>query len=288
LNGVLKSLLAQRDSAAISPTAHYTGYVWYRNGLSHPGLVTPQGRALYHSLRPFNAGSQHLGGPTLEGFLLARHRAIDALLDQAIEDGRVGQVIEIAAGLSPRGWDFARRHGRKLRYIEADLPDMARRKRERLEAAGLLSRRHQVVPLDALADGGALSLAALARTLDRGKGLAIVTEGLLNYFDGDAVLGMWHRFAGVLEGFPAGVYYSDLHVASDNRGAQSRAFGRMLGRFVRGKVYLHFDSAAQARTALKRSGFKSVRLLTPPAQAAGDGAVDARGAKLVRVIDAAV
>lgn len=288
MNPVLKSLLAPRGSEAISPTAHYTGYVWYRNGLSHPGLVTPQGRALYHSLRLLNAGSQRLGGPTLEGFLLARHRAIDALLDQAIEDGRVGQVIEIAAGLSPRGWDFARRHGRKLRYIEADLPDMARRKRERLEAAGLLSRRHSVVPLDALADGGALSLAALVKTLDRRKGLAIVTEGLLNYFDTEAVLGMWRRFAGVLRKFPAGVYYSDLHLGSDNRGAQSRAFGRMLGRFVRGKVYLHFGSAAQAQAVLKRSGFESARLLTPPAQAAKDGAVDGKGAKLVRVIDAAV
>lgn len=286
MNAVLKSLLAPRGSDAISPTAHYTGYVWYRNGLSHPGLVTPQGKALYHGLRPFNAGSQRLGGPTLEGFLLARHRAIDGLLDRAIEEGRVGQVIEIAAGLSPRGWDFARRYGRKLRYIEADLPEMARRKRERLEAAGLLTRRHSVVPLDALADGGALSLAALVKTLDRKKGLAIVTEGLLNYFDTEAVLGMWQRFAGVLRKFPAGAYYSDLHLGSDNRGAQNRAFGRMLGRFVRGKVYLHFGSAAQAQAALKRSGFESARLLMPPAQAVKDGAVDSKGARLVRVIDA--
>jgi O-methyltransferase involved in polyketide biosynthesis len=284
----VKSLLLPRGSDAISPTAHYTGYVWYRNGLSHPGLVTPQGKALYHGLRPLNAASGSIGGPTLEGFLLARHRAIDALLDQAIEDGRIGQVIEIAAGLSPRGWDFARRYGRKLRYIEADLPEMARRKRERLEAAGLLTARHKVVPLDALADGGALSLAALARTLDRKKGLAIVTEGLLNYFDTEAVLGMWRRFAGALQKFPAGVYYSDLHVASDNRGAQTRAFGKMLGRFVRGKVYLHFGSVAAAESALRHNGFASARLFTPSPQPARDGAADGRGAKLVRVIDAAV
>ena len=31
-------------SDAISPTAHYTGYVWARNGLSHPALETPEGR----------------------------------------------------------------------------------------------------------------------------------------------------------------------------------------------------------------------------------------------------
>ena len=100
----MKISLPTRGSDAISPTAHYTGYVWYRHGLSHPGLATPEGRALYHAARPFNFGARSLGGPTLEGFLLARHRAIDALLDQAISSGAVGQVIEVAAGLSPRGW----------------------------------------------------------------------------------------------------------------------------------------------------------------------------------------
>lgn len=276
-----------RGSDAISPTAHYTGYVWYHNGLSHPGLVTPQGRLLYEALRPFNAGSQRLGGPTLEGFLLARHRAIDTLLEQAVRGGRIGQVIEIAAGLSPRGWDFSRRHGH-LRYVEADLPDMARRKRERLHAAGLRTPRHSVVPLDALADAGALSLAALADTLDPAQGLAIVTEGLLNYFDTPAVLGMWRRFAAVLRRFPVGIYYSDLHVAADNRNAPVRIFGGVLGRFVRGRVHLHFGSAAQAGEALRRCGFRTARVFLPPPQADRGGVVDARGARLVRVVDAAV
>ena len=31
---------------SISPTAHYTGYVWARNGLSHPELETLEGRLL--------------------------------------------------------------------------------------------------------------------------------------------------------------------------------------------------------------------------------------------------
>ena len=35
------------SSETISPTAHYTGYVWARNGLSHPSLETAQGRLLF-------------------------------------------------------------------------------------------------------------------------------------------------------------------------------------------------------------------------------------------------
>jgi len=33
----------------IGPTAHYTGYVWARNGLSHPELNTTEGRILFDS-----------------------------------------------------------------------------------------------------------------------------------------------------------------------------------------------------------------------------------------------
>ena len=55
-----------------------------------------------------------LGRGTLEGYLLARHRAIDALLERAIDQHGVTQVMEVACGLSPRGWRFARRYGERL------------------------------------------------------------------------------------------------------------------------------------------------------------------------------
>src|SRR6188508_3287909 len=92
----------------ISPTAHYTGYVWFAHGHSHEAFATSQGRVMYRALRAPNAAAQALGLPTLEGMLLARHRLIDLRLTQAIERGEISQVIEIAAGLSPRGWRLTR------------------------------------------------------------------------------------------------------------------------------------------------------------------------------------
>lgn len=275
-----------RSSAAISPTAHYTGYTWFHHGLSHEAFATPQGRLLFNGLRPLSLLAQAAGRPTLEGFLLARHRAIDGLLEQAIAEGRVTQVIEVAAGLSPRGWDFKRRHGNRLRYIEADLPDMAERKLQRLEHAGLLSPGHRVVALDALADSGPQSLAALAGRLDPAQGVAIVTEGLLNYFDRESVLGMWRRFAAVLSRFPQGLYLSDLHLASENRGASQRVFGRMLSAFVRGRVHLHFRDVAEAGAELRAAGFAEARL-HEPRQLLPAGATRP-GAELVRVVEAHV
>lgn len=276
------------DPARISPTAHYTGYTWYRHGLSHKALVTPQGRALYAALRPFNAVSRRLGTPSLDGLLLARHRAIDAWLEQAIESGQVTQIIEIAAGLSPRGWDFTRRHGNRIEYVEADLPAMAAYKLKRLQRADLLGPRHRVVALDALADSGPDSLAALAATLDRTQGTAIVTEGLLNYFPRKQVLGMWRRFANALQGFPHGLYLSDLHVASDNRGLFIQAFLKLLSSFVRGAVHLHFSSALEARSELQQMGFKSAEVVHPAVGDAPKGSPVRAGARLVRVVRAGV
>jgi hypothetical protein len=146
--------LPGRGPDAISPTAHYTGYVWARNGLSHPELESWQGRALFEATRPSMLVFGALGGPTLETYLLTRHRALDDLLESWIDEHPDAQVLEAACGLSPRGWRFTSRRGERLTYVEADLPDMAARKRNALERMGSLSERHRVVDLDVLREDG--------------------------------------------------------------------------------------------------------------------------------------
>src|SRR5437016_987554 len=160
----------RRGSDAIGPTAHYTAHVWARNGMSHPALATATGRALFEATRAPMAVSKAFGGVTLEEFLLARHRLIDYLLERAIDEGSVATVLEIACGLSPRGWRFARRYGGRISYVEADLPAMAARKREALAPTGSLGEHHRVVEIDALADAGSLSLAAVAAELPASGG----------------------------------------------------------------------------------------------------------------------
>jgi O-methyltransferase involved in polyketide biosynthesis len=278
--------MAERRSETISPTAHYTGYVWFANGLSHPAFATKEGRLFYETLRPANAASRALGGPTLEGMLLARHRVIDLLLERAIADGRISQIVEIAAGLSPRGWRFANKHGDKLTYVEADLPDMAARKRAILAEAGAPPAHHRVVDIDALADEGPRSIGAIAGELDPARGVAIVTEGLLNYFDAPAVRGMWTRFAGALGRASHGLYLADLSVASDAGGPLAAVFAAMLGVFVRGKVHVHFQDAAHAEAELRAAGFAEARLHKPASFAADIGGVEEAGASRVRIVEA--
>jgi O-methyltransferase involved in polyketide biosynthesis len=243
------------NGESISPTAHYTGYVWARNGLSHPELETVEGRLMYESMRVPMAAADMLGRGTLERYLLARHRAIDLLLERAIEEDGVTQVIEVAAGLSPRGWRFTERHP-KLVYIEGDLPGMVERKREALERMGSLSARHTIVELDALRPRGRTSVSGVARGLDRGGGLAIITEGLLSYLPREAVDGIWRRFALALRRFAAGRYLSDIQLEVGLT-AEARAFRVLLSAFVRGNVYIHFETAGDVDTALLRAGFDS-------------------------------
>lgn len=268
-------------SDRIGPTAHYTGHVWSRNGLSHPGLSTVEGRILFDALQPTMLASRAVGGPTLEAYLLARHRAIDARLEQAIADG-VTQVIEVAAGLSPRGWRFARRHAH-ITYVEADLPGMAQRKRAALERIGSLTERHRVREVDALRDDEhAGSLAAAIAELDQSAGLAIVTEGLLGYLAPDAVAGMWRRFAETLGRFPTGRYISDVHMGGAQT-PQVRVFRVALSAFVRGRVYLHFETAAEAEAALREAGFAQAEVRR--AAEVVDGPGDA-GGRLAHILEA--
>ena len=279
---------ADRDlaaSARISPTAHYTGYTWLAHGLSHPAFATGTGRFLYKAIAPANKAMAAAGQATLDGLLLARHQLIDALLGRAIADGRIGQVVEVACGLSPRGYRFVREHGDRLTYVEADLPAMAARKRELLARAGAGGPNHRVVEVDATADDGPRSLAAIARELDPTRGTAIITEGLLNYFPPAAVAGMWARFARALAGFPRGLYLSDLHLAEDT-GRLERLFAGLLGVFVRGRIHFHFADVAAAQRALTEAGFAEAHLRHPEEHESLTGPVDQQSARMVRVIEA--
>ena len=267
--------------ASIGPTARYTSRVWARNGLSHPAFDSLEGRVLHTVTAPTMMASRLVGGPTLDGMLLSRHLVIDALLENAIAAGRVGQVLEVACGMSPRGWRFTERHS-QLVYVEADLPDMAARKRAALETIGR-PERHRVVELDALEPDGPLSLAAVAGDLDPQLGLAIITEGLLSYLPRPAVLELWARFAETIARFPDGAYLSDLHIDSDVARPIARAFEAALSAFVGTAVAVHFATPDEARQALLDAGFGNASVLRADEHPAAAGRP---GAGRVRVVEA--
>lgn len=237
--------------ASIGPTALYTGHVWWRNGLSPPELTAAEGHALYLAAEAALLPARLLGAPTMESVLLARHHAIDERLEAAVAAGEVTHVLELAAGMSPRGWRFTERHP-ELVYVESDLPGMAARKRAALERIGRPAT-HRVAALDALARTGPQSLRAVTRSLDA-PGLAVISEGLLNYLGRDDVRGLWARIAPV-----ARLHLADLFVRDDAPPVLAQAFAAALSAVVRSRVRVHF-SAAEARGELLAAGFASAEV----------------------------
>ena len=247
----------EASTERISPTAYATGYMWYRLGMSHPALATPQGKRLDFAFGLLMKTVKRVNGTSFDALMAARHKGIDAKLRRAIDDGRIGQVIEVAAGLSPRGINFAKRYGDRITYIETDLPAMIATKRKLLQRAGLLTEHHRVAELDALKDKGAQSLAELVKTLDPKVGTAIITEGLMSYLEADTAREVWRRFARTLKKFPHGLYLADSYIRRENE-VGTKAFGAVLGRFVKGKIHVHFETPSQAIQTLRNAGFRSV------------------------------
>ena len=281
---MVKKLASQWLSAArISPTALYTGQVWQSTGRSIPELKSMPASALHMALAPYMFVSRSFGGPTLEDFLLARHDLIDHHLTELIESGKATQIIEIAAGLSPRGSRFVERYGDKITYIEADLPGMVAQKRKLLATRLRACPNHHVKVVDAFAEQGAHSLDGLAMQLDTSQGLVVVTEGLLNYFDKDSVLNLWARISSTLAQFPQGAYLSDIHLQAQNSDPLAQAFVAGLGIFVRGKVHLHFETAGHLQLSMENLGM-ACQVLKPSDFAQQIPACSGKGADFCRIL----
>jgi O-methyltransferase involved in polyketide biosynthesis len=242
---------------------------------------------MFSALEPAMAASRALGGPTLEGLLLARHRVIDELLTQAIEERNVRQVIEPACGMSPRGWRFCARYGEALTYIEGDLPEMTDRKRRALTRMDALGDRHRVIELDVLLDDGPASIARLAAELDPDQGLAIVTEGLLTYLDEQQVIEIWRGFARAMAPFGAGTYLADLRLGGRSGDLVERSFGLALSVVVRGRVHTHFADRSEALAALYQAGFGDARVHRCDQHRAARRNRDDPGARRIHIVEAA-
>lgn len=257
------------DTSRISVTALHTSYVWYRHGMSHRALTSLRGGVAYHAVRPvMGAARACLGVSDLHTYLLQRHIILDHLMDRAAEEG-AEQVLELACGLSPRGTRFLERHpGRGFVYVEADLPGMARRKRDCLARAGLLKEGHRVVEANILARTGDQSLEAIfERHLDPTKKTMVITEGIINYFDLPTVAGLWERIARVLNERAGGVYFTDN--MRPPQGLFERTLVHVPKRIVeamaRGRTHLHFPTPLAAIQLLTQCGFSHAETHPPEA-----------------------
>lgn len=271
------------DSARISPTALYTCETWARHGRSFPELSLPMGAVFYNSMQPAMLSSKWFGGPTLQDFLLARHDLIDAHLTKQIDQYNVRYVIEIAAGLSPRGMRYIKRYPQEIHYFEADLPGMMAIKRKRLKNHLKDYKQHKLFAIDAFAEQGPHSLSNLFQSIPEGEPVCVITEGLLNYFSREQVERLGLNFSREFKSRAGSSYVSDIHLQAQNQGPVAEGFKNMLGAFVRGKVHLHYQDSEDIQNAFKSIQLQ-VELITPSDHKDRLDSCGAKWADLVKVL----
>ena len=276
-----------QDTSRISPTAFFTGHTWVRNGLGDPALVHRRAAVWHAATRAaMNPLARCMGVPGLEDMLVARHRGIDTRLEAAIRQQGVKQVVELASGLSARGLRMTRAIP-GLTWVDADLPGMARRKRERIERVHGVVDGYTVAEVNVLHREGPQCIGRLIDRLKPGVPTAVITEGLTMYFPLHETQGIWRRIRGLLGAIGApGVYLSDLHLHADlARFRPAMWFIDTLERIARGGVHIHFDTLDEVVAALVAVGFDDVFAHVPQ----GPIALDESGERpLVRVLEARV
>jgi O-methyltransferase involved in polyketide biosynthesis len=255
-----KSISAKSDSPHrhISFTAHYTGYIWFKEGISHAALASNKGRWLVRLLSPLETWAENIVGDSMRSTLRQRHALIDRRLDLFLVEHPDAQILEIATGLSPRGWRYRQKFP-NLVYIEADLPEMAAAKR--LALSQIESPTPRIEAVDLFGEG----FQQLLDTLDPQKPLIIISEGLVNYFTKQMLHDLWTRLATGLNRFPIGVYLTDVYAEPVTRRLARIIWNssKLLKVISRSAFTFHFVSPTQAIDAMRAAGFKHSQVFQP-------------------------
>ena len=194
-----------RESARISPTAYFTAQAWHKEGFPNAELFdTRTGRLLFGTaMRALALLARH--APSLawhEQFLYIRHYAYEERLRQLAPDF----IIEVGAGLSPRGLTFSSANPRMV-YVEVDLPNLVAEKRRRLSRADV-PRNFHLYSGDVLREGFFESLPVRP---DRGMHVVVVSEGVADYFDRAQKRRAWASIATFLSQYENGRYLFEAY-----------------------------------------------------------------------------
>ena len=242
----------------ISFTAHYTGYIWYQMGISHPALATAKGKTLAALVHPLESWAEKYVGGSMRTTLKQRHTMLDHQLETLIEQHPDLQVLEIACGLSPRGWWF-RQHYANICYRELDLPGMAATKQAALQQ--IEPQAADVLSVDLFTD----AFAEVFKVFDPKRPLVIVSEGLINYFDKPLLQQLIKAIAGYGSQFKELHYLTDLYPEPTQNKLATIIWNssRLLKWMSRSAFSFHFKTPAEVEGFFHASDFQHTTVIQP-------------------------
>lgn len=242
----------------ISFTAHYTGYIWYKMGISHAVFATSKGKFLAKLVHPLESWAEKFVGGSMRTTLKLRHTMIDEHLTQLIEQHPDLQVLEIACGLSPRGWSFRQKFP-AINYRELDLPDMARIKTEALKTIDTASP--EVISVDLFT----ADFENAFKVFDQSRPLVIISEGLINYFSKDMLQQLLQAMTQYGSSFPELHYLTDIYPEPvKNRLANIIwSCSKLLKWMSRSAFTFHFVTPDEVQHFFSTAGFGKTETVQP-------------------------
>ena len=242
----------------ISFTAHYTGYIWYSMGISHPVFATSKGKMLAKLVHPLESWAEKFVGGSMRTTLKQRHSMIDQHLIQLIEQHPDLQVLEIASGLSPRGWNFRQKFP-NIDYRELDLPDMAKVKTRALQKIDCTSP--EVLSVDLFT----ADFEQAFQVFDPTRPLVIISEGLINYFNKNMLLQLLHAISNYGKNFKELHYLTDIYPEPVKNKLANFIWGcsKLLKLMSRSAFSFHFVHPQQAQSFFQQAGFEQVNITQP-------------------------
>ncbi|EXB24385.1 leucine carboxyl methyltransferase family protein [Acinetobacter baumannii 1437282] len=242
----------------ISFTAHYTGYIWYQMGISHPALATKKGKTLAALVHPIESWAEKYVGGSMRTTLKQRHSMLDSHLKKLIEQHPDLQVLEIACGLSPRGWWF-RQHYPEISYRELDLPDMAATKQAALQQ--IESHSDAVLSLDLFTE----AFSSAFEIFDPKRPLVVISEGLINYFEKPLLQQLIQAIAHYGQDFKTLHYLTDIYPEPTQNKLATIIWNssRLLKWMSRSAFSFHFKTPAEVEHFFQEAGFHQVEVLQP-------------------------
>jgi O-methyltransferase involved in polyketide biosynthesis len=188
-----QNLGIEADHTRVAPTAYGVAYL---RTFSDIPLTTEIFQGLSDHMQA--TGQTYLPGSASKDHLAPQLEARYKLVDNLIEASGMTQVIELAAGIAPRGLNLATKN-LGMNYVELDLPGVIDEKQAILASTSLVQP-----PNLTIVRGNALSeddVTQAVKGFSKDKPIAVVNEGLMRYLSFDEKTRLAHNVYALLSAY---------------------------------------------------------------------------------------
>lgn len=258
-----QATIANRKSR-VGWTAFYTAAVWHELGVAHAKRFLTRRGIFVREMARYGGGLCGLrGGYSVTNLFLApRHLGIDKLLPEL----QPVQVIEIAAGFTPRGVALSEKLPPGGVVVEVDQPGVVAIKNQLLDKRGRPPANYRLVAHDLAHESASTLLEKIGPHVKPTLPTVIIAEGLTGYLNEEALRGVLRTLRTLLEHFTDAKliidFYEKLTPARHGRVYWAMLPPRLIWKIMRASMAMFLTDEAQVRRLVESEGFAIRKMYT--------------------------